>query len=45
LYGLTPEEIYHILDYDNEVRGGAKVPKELFQNPQVLLEYLCENIQ
>jgi len=41
LYGLTPEEIYHILDYDNEVRGGAKVPKELFQNPQVLLEYLC----
>lgn len=41
LYELTPEEIYHILDYDKEVRGGAKVPKELFQNPQALLEYLC----
>ncbi|MEM5854457.1 MAG: DNA methyltransferase [Candidatus Aenigmatarchaeota archaeon] len=43
LYELTPDEIYHILDYDKEVRGGAKVPKEFFQNPQVLLEYLCNS--
>ncbi|MEM1913765.1 MAG: hypothetical protein QW067_11550, partial [Thermofilaceae archaeon] len=44
LYELTPEEIYYILNYDKEVRGGAKVPENVFQNSQVLLQYLCNNM-